>query len=200
MITKFRPGKKNRCEKKTIGIMGTLQGVGVTYTSILVGVHFSQILGKKTALLEMNDKNDFYEIQMMLDGKEESRKEFRYGKLYFYRQVQEEEMGEIMNHNFDCIILDFGSQYKKHRNEFLKCNQKLIICSQTIWRQKYLSEFLAEYENVTEKSTWNYLAVFGKKRIFSVWNKKNVRLQSIPFVADPFSLNLEIEKVFELLF
>lgn len=196
----FCCNKKSKIEKKTIGVMGTVQGVGTTYTSLLIGIHFSQILGKKTALLEMNQKNDFYELQLVLDEQDESKKEFQFGNLYFYRQVQEGQMGEIMNHDFDCIILDFGSHYKKYKNEFLKCNQKLVLCSLTIWKQKYLMDFMTEYEDVQEGKGWNYLAIFGQKKLYSFCNSKHIKFKSIPFVKDPFCLNLEIERVFEILF
>jgi len=174
----------------TIGVMGVGSGVGVTHFSIMLAGYEGAKLRKKVALVELNQSGHFREIQKAYEGREEEARKFRILDTVYYRDSSPQELTEILNEGFECIILDLGCDYRKNETEFLRSSKKIIVGSLCEWKKAGYVGFLEEHKG--EGDRWEYLsmpALPGEIRDMKA--ACGVRLRSIPFEPDPFVVRSE---------
>lgn len=118
------------------------------------------------------------------------REEFTVSKASFYPVVGKESMAEILAKGYDCIVMDFGNAFKEHREEFLRCDKKIVVGSLTPWKQYCLEDFIAESEMITGSSDWIYAINFAAEREVAVAARSlNRKLLPVPYERDPFFLS-----------
>lgn len=190
-------------KKKTIGIIGTHAGVGVTYLGWILSMYLSQKKRKRTAYLELSGKNDFYYIQKKYCGDNPDwaeKRQFERKKLTCFCQVKEEDIGTIWNSGYDYIVVDFGSQIQKRQNEFLHCDEKIVLCSQSVWHKPYFEQFKHRIEYIPNYKEWNYFIMLGTKETAKQWGKKeNIQFQPVPFLSEELGFYEEVEQLFRSL-
>lgn len=162
-------------------------GCGVTHLSIALANYMQSVLGRKTAIIELSGQ---YELRDMLQ-KEGGNKQKLLGICY-YTDICVGQIPEIMNSRYEAFVLDLGSDYQSVREEFLRCDRKIITGSISPWKVSAYEHSLKEIIATENYESWEFLALFAnlldKKKI---QKRYGVRLISIPWIENPFYLKKE---------
>jgi hypothetical protein len=187
--------------KLLIGVMGTHKGVGVTHTCILLANYIGRCLGKKTALIECHPQNDFKFIEDEIFYKEDNLKglkKFELHKVSYYKNIKSGEISEIIGDDYDCVVLDLGSDLSRSKYEFLRCDKKLVISSLTPWKIHELDKFVISNEHVKNSNQWIYLVPFGgKSKVNEIKKDLNLKVYLVPCESDPFTVSNATIQIFQ---
>lgn len=185
----------------TIGIAGAGQGTGATHFAVMLANYLCSKERRKVAIAEMNGHQDFIEIHKVSQGTEEVRameKQFVMYDVVYYRNISSEELTEIINNNYEYLIIDFGCWDTSNLTEFLRCSKKILTGSLCEWKRiKYLLT-LEQTREVRKKGQWEYLTLFGNERdIKQVGKAFEIKLKNIPFEPDAFLIQSKNFKFFK---
>lgn len=197
LLLKSIYGLKGQDNKKVIGLVGTHPGVGVTHTGIMLTCFIRSVLGGRTAFLEMNAHKDFSRIEKMCLGKREEMNKFCLKKVTYYKQVNQKEITDIMNEDYDYIVIDFGSELNNNKMEFLRCDKKFVISSITDWKRDSLSQFIQTNRITKGHDAWIYLFIFGQnKDITCIKREEKIKAKIIGYEPNPYVVSNEIISLF----
>jgi len=189
--------------KLIIGILGTHKGAGVTHLCILLANYFGEWGGQKTAFLECYPQRDIQYLQNYIYGRTEGLEEkdsFKVHRVTYHKNVREQEVAEIIGDNYDCVILDLGTDFFKSKNEFLRCDIRIVVSSLTIWKQHEIEKFIHNTCHIKDSNLWTYAIPFGKSRDINQAAKELQReIYGIPYEPDPFTLSTDTIKLFQKL-
>ncbi len=187
--------------KLTFGLLGINRGVGVTYTGMLLASYFAREKRFRTAYLECNNHTDFELLRGAYEWSKENESSFSLDKITYFKQVAFSCIPEILGDDYDCYILDFGTNYTDAMDEFIRCGNKIIIGDIAIWNQIRMVSFIEDMENMKGSKHWLHMIPYAKdnliKRI-SIETKRN--FLRIPYESDPTSLSKDTHKLFHSLF
>lgn len=178
--------------KLIIGIVGTHKGAGVTHFGILLAQYISECLGRSTAYVECFPQNEIQYLQYNCNSKciEKDENIFKIHKVIYYKCVQEKRIGEIIGDNYDCILLDFGSEFIKSKNEFLRCDKKIVLSSMALWKRHELEIFIEKTSYIKNSEQWIYILPFAKGMDIKQYSKEFQRLfLEMPYEPDPYKLS-----------
>lgn len=171
-------------EKVSIGIVGIGMGCGVTHLSIAMANYMQSGLGRKTALIELSGRCELRDMIQKEGGKNQTLL-----GICYYTDICVGQIPEIMNSRYEVFVLDLGSDYRSVREEFLRCDRKIIARSISPWKVSAYEHFLKEITATENYESWEFLALFAnmldKKKI---QKRCGVRLISIPWIENPFYL------------
>ena len=195
MLDLKRKIKSNNINR-TIALLGTKSGVGVTHTAIMLSHFLSK--NKKVALLELNSNNSFKELEQIINGKNSVDDFFTYNKVDYYGSVNFTEFNKYHRDRYCYIIIDFGCYENLYDiDEYIRADNKLVIAHGIDWK---IGETIRFYNNTRKydpNCKWNYLIPFLlKKDIKDISNEINNKIYTIPFNKNPFVINYEVKKVF----
>ena len=191
----------NPKNKVTIGLLGVNRGVGVTYTGMLLASYFAIEKRMKTAFLECNDHMDFALLREAYEWNNENESSYRLGRTTYFEQIAFGRIPEILGDNYDCFILDFGTDYSDAMDEFIRCGNKIIIGDNAIWNQIRMVSFLKDMENIKGSNRWLHMIPYAKDSLIKRMSIETKRsFSKIPYEADPMSLSKDTHKVFQSLF
>lgn len=193
--------KEKRKGKFIVGVCSTHLGAGTTHFSMLLATYFSEWLGLKTAYIDFDQKSGLYEVKsFFLKNKEENASYFTVGRITFYNSENLHRLSEIIGGEADCVILDIGHKILENKNEFLRCDIKVVLSSLTLWQQDKLKEFLESVENFTCKTDWRYVIPFtNEKAIKEGTNKYGINMRQMPYEPEPFTINTTVVHFFDSL-
>ncbi len=180
-------GRRMLKEKVSIGIVGIGTGCGVTHLTIALANYMHSGLGRRTAIIELSGKN---ELETMI--RKEGNKNQNLVGIHYFTDIGVGKIPEIMNSRYEVFVLDLGADYVAAREEFLRCDRKIVVGSISPWRVSAYEHFLKkvmESENIT---AWEFLILFAnlsdKKRI---QKRYGMQMISIPRIENPFYLKKE---------
>lgn len=164
--------------KLVIGIVGTHKGAGVTHFGILLAQYISECLGRRTAYVEYFPQNEIQYLEYYCNNRciESDENIFKIHKVIYYKSVQEKKIGEIIGDNYDCILLDFGSEFLKGKNEFLRCDKKIVLSSMALWKRQELEKFIEKTSSIKNSDQWTYIIPFAKGNDVKQYSKEFQRL------------------------
>ena len=190
-----RLDKTDKLEGKiVIGVIGTHKGVGVTHTSILLANYFSRWVGKHTAFVEYGAQNEIGYLEKRYENN--MNRYFKMHGVTYYKNVHDKDIGSIMGGNYQCIILDLGTDFNKSRSEFLRSDKKIIIGSKSQWKRGKTGKFLNGIHEVNE-GNWIYMIPFAKENEISALMKEyDETFYSFPYEPTPFVISAKtVEKL-----
>lgn len=192
---------RSKNDKVVIGLIGTHKGVGVTHFGIMLSNYLSKHKRLKTAYLEMNEEDDIkyllYAYESNMDKPKEV-KEFNIFNTTYYKNVRDPEFIKILNERYEYFILDFGMDFNRNKNEFLRCDVKLVIGSTTEWKRDYLFRFIENKRELPSFPYWKYLIVFGQKKDLRIASSElHIKLNCVGYEPDPFLLSKETKELFQ---
>lgn len=189
------------CEKKVIGILGVNRGVGATYTGMLLAYFFGMEKGVRTAYLECNSHQDFTRLQEAYEWSGEDEHSFTLDNITYYKQVGGSQITGILNEDYDCYILDFGTDFISYKEEFMRCGKKLIICNHWIWNMSKTILFHKSTENIRGSKNWIYMIPCADRRaILRMKNMTGIYFYGLPIEPDPTLLSKKTAGLFQSLF
>jgi hypothetical protein len=96
------------------------------------------------------------------------------------------------------VILDLGTDMIKHKNEFLRCDKKIVVASLAIWKLQGLERFISSYSHIKNSEQWIYVSPFTTKRLIKEAVKKlEEQIYGVPYEPDPFLLSEEMIRFFQ---
>lgn len=172
-------------EKRSIGILGVQQGVGVTHLAAAMMHYCSSHLKSQTALVELSGNHELEELQ-----KERDRRSLHPSREHYFVNTDCERMAEVINCGYETYILDMGSEFYRIKREFLRCDTKIIIASLSPWKRRELTYFMSYiYGEEGLGSGVTFLAQYGKRKDKKDFQKTyRVPIHTFPYIEDPFHL------------
>lgn len=204
-IIRNRGTGKNRSitGKIIIGVIGTHIGVGATHFSVLLSNYMSECLGKKTAYIECFPQTElkYMEEFYCLDGNATSiRDYFSIYKVHYYKNVREEKIAKIMGNRYDCVVLDLGVDANKTKNEFLRCDKKIVVSNLAPWKSNELEEFLVKTGFNNDNVNLDFGISFSTKKVVKEISKEyKIPTFMVPYEPDPFAISNDTIKMFQKL-
>ena len=187
--------------KFTIGLLGINRGVGVTYTGMLLASYFGREKRIKTAYLECNNHMDFALLREAYEWSNETDSSFSLDKITYFTQVAFNRIPEILGDDFDCYILDFGTNYTDAMDEFIRCGNKIIIGDIAIWNQSRMVSFIKDMENMKGSKHWIHMIPYAKDGLVKRMSIDTDRyFFRIPYEPDPTLLSRNAYKLFDSIF
>lgn len=194
-------GKHKNSGREIIGMVGTRPGAGVTYTGLMLAFYMGEELGKKTAFLECNQHQDMELIQNSYEWSEEHTDSFSFGRITCYKEVGKNHLIDIFAEDYECFILDFGSDFGMNRNEYLRCGTKIVISGSSEWDIRKLMEFSFATENIRGSKSWLYfIPRVNEKTIARLSNEVKRKVWAVPFTEEPTMPSRDTNRLFKEIF
>ncbi len=183
--------------REVIGIMGTHSGTGVTFTGLMLAFYMGEECGKRTAYLECNDHQDMFAIYTSYNWTYEEEDSFSYHRVTCFPEVDKEKIVRIMDAGFECIIMDFGSDYESYQDELMRCTTKIIVGGRAPWEMNRLNRFL-DKAMFSGGTSYRYLIPqAGTGVMNALKNELSIKVSSVPFVDDPVLPSKTINQFFK---
>lgn len=189
--------KKNR----TIGILGAHRGAGATQTGLMLSIFYAEYKNFRTAFVELNNHNDMNIIETIYDWEEKENNKLSFKNIDCYKYNKNYSVSNIISGNYEKIIMDFGCSLTNNLDEFLRCDIKIVICSQIDWKRIFLIDFVERNKSIIANEEWIYLMPYSNNRIIK--ELKNIlkrNIMSIPFERNVINLSKETISFFNELF
>lgn len=199
LLKRIRENQGN--EKKVIGLLGAHRGAGVTYTGLLIAYYFAVEKGIRTAYLECNNHGDFSHLQNSYEWYEEDEHSFSLDKITYYKQVHKDQISGILNEDYECYILDFGTDLLSSKEDFIRCRSKIILGNRSVWNLSKTLLFLKATENIIGNKNWIHMIPGADKReLVRMRNISGKYFCTVPYEQDPTSLSRMTTRLFQSLF
>ena len=177
-------------KKIVIGVTGCDRGVGVTHFSFMLATYMKQHLNKSVAVLDFSDGIDFWNLYVECYPDSLPQEEcFQINHIYFYPKTNRKTITNVLNENYNVIIIDFSTNMKKYLEEFLRCDEKYIVGSICDWKVKKLEKFIEDSKEYIGHKFWKYLIPYAQEKELT-WLRKEYKVSTIaiPFNQNPFIL------------
>lgn len=125
---------------KVLTVAGVKRGIGCTHTAWLMAACFAEA-GKKVALIEWQDREDFIKIASMNpDAIEEKRRFIFHGiEAYFHAGVGMYD--KIITEDYDVMIVDGGTlEDLEGRGDEVLSEMLYVVCGSKDWEMDYFEE------------------------------------------------------------
>lgn len=150
---------RRRKEKLSIGVLGTERGSGVTHLALAAANYIHSGIGRKTAVLELSGRNELQEF-IRKEGNTENE---LLGVKYFFEN-EASQVPDLYNLEYEAYVLDLGTDYKTAREEFLRCDTKIVIGSISPWKASKYEYFMEQIGFETYKK-WEFMVLYGNKAV-----------------------------------
>lgn len=194
-------GKSMRQTREVIGIIGTHHGVGATYTAMMLAFFMGEERGRKTAFLEYNEHHDMSIIQSCYEWSEEDKDSFSFHNITCYKEVTRSKLMEVFGQSYDCIIIDFGTNFLDNKEELLRCSTKIIVGGRSEWDHQKLLRFLQRTGRISCDEQWLYfIPQANEKSIYYIKSLIQKHVWALPTSENPTEPSRHICRLFHHLF
>ena len=184
LIHKLEGNSRGR-GREVIGLIGTHHGVGVTYTGLMLTFYMGEECGNKTAFLESNNHKDMRLIQNAYEWTEAENNSFSFHRITCYKEVKSESISEISGENYECIILDFGTDLLGNLEEFLRCSTKIVVGGSSEWDIQKLISFIGASKAYKGSDSWLYfIPRSSDKAIARIRNEMKRKIWAVPTMEE----------------
>ena len=180
---RFKIGPKLEGNQKTyvIGIMGTETGVGTTHLALMLANDLANVYGYRTAVVEMG-KRPVYKKMFQQTVYEQ-------GKITFYAQEANQDLSAIVCQNYHYVILDISWDSPRGVSEFVRSDQRFVVGALNRWKYDGMRCFLDRMISMKEHCAYQCLSLVCDRHLKKkIQEKYEVDIKTIPYVADPLSL------------
>jgi hypothetical protein len=190
-----------RSKREVIGLVGSHHGAGVTYTGLMLAFFMGEERGKKTAFLECNNHLDMKLIEEAYIWTKSERLSFSFQQITCFREVSPEYTPEVFGEDYECLILDFGIDLEKNRDEFLRCNTKIVVGGRSEWDLRKLKNFMESSQAFNGSGAWLYfIPQATEKRAIQISKQTGHKVWPVPVSEDPAAPSRSVNRFFGALF
>lgn len=128
--------------------------------TICIGAYLSGVKRLRTAVTEVGKSSAFEDIEEMYFGGREktaSKEGFNLYGVDYYHVDNISGIGRIYGEGYDCIVVDFGTEYEKYTEELLRCSMKIALGSVNMWRYEQYLKLCTYLESVTGGDKWLHI-------------------------------------------
>lgn len=169
-----------------IGIVGIDKGEGVTSLAVGMSTYLHEARCKKTAMVEMNEDQEFCDIRSCYYGENYEGNPFELFKVNYYPGVTKGEYARICNMGYDVVITDFGSSYNRIMEDFLRCDKKIVVGSINLWKYRKYLEFMEYVKNFPGMGSWTFLLSGDEQDIRMIQTKHGTKALEKKFFSNPY--------------
>lgn len=169
----------------------------MTFISLALSNFLCSKLGKKTAYVELNTTN-----QISFLRPHRNPNSFSYMGIDIYPCVTVTSLSEILSLNYDYFVLDMGVLNTYTLTEFLKCEQRFLVCSLCRWKAEKTTEKIEKllYQaNIHQVQVTVLDNLSARKTKSSISSAFSLPVITFPFISNPFQLKPEEFQAFSLL-
>ena len=141
------------------------------------------------AYVELNATN-----QIFLLNNRKSNGTFSKIGIDFFQNITLATLSDVLSHDYDFFVLDFGVLNQFTINEFKRCNLQLAICPLSPWKRNIFDEFV----NMLKDNYTNYqkqITFLGnnkiKENLTQIHHVYKINILSLPFLSNPFQITSE---------
>lgn len=193
--------KSGGLHREVIGLIGIHHGAGVTHTGLMLAFHMGEELGKRTAYLECNSHQDMALVQRAYEWTKEETNSFSFHGITCFKEVERSGIPEIFNENYECIILDFGIDFITNKEEFLRCDHKIVVGGSSEWDMIKLLDFSECARVMKGSASWLYFIPYaGIHKIKRIQSEVAGRVYSVPYKEEPTLSSRETRQFFNRVF
>lgn len=191
--------KRNEIQEKicSIGILGIDKGEGVTALCVGLVTYLHEVKCRKTAMVEMNSEGEFRGIRDTYFGQEYERTPFEIFKINYYPGVTKSQYVNICNMGYDNIVTDFGNEYRKSMEDFLRCDKKIVLGSINLWKYKKYLEFYEYIKNFPGVGNWLFILSGDEEDLRHIKAKHEIETLSKEFFANPYHISKKEVEYYE---
>lgn len=172
--------------REVIGLIGTHHGCGVTYTGLMLAFYLGEELGRRTAFLECNSHGDMELLRNAYDWTTEEASSFSFHQITCYSRVTQERIPEIFGEDYECLVLDFGTDFAAGKEELLRCGTKIIVGGRSVWDIPKLVSFTRVVQAIRGGASWLcFITQADEKTMKSISKAIGRQVRSVPYVEDP---------------
>ena len=165
--------KKNRQnfqkESKKIALVGTKKGVGVTHIGIILAEFLNENIGANVAFIEKNHHGHFEKIEQEIFSY--SRSVFSFHGVDYYKEIEYEKIGDMVQNSYEYLILDFGVQKKKNQEEIEQCDEKILVGKLNFWEWQEYIQAVYHFKKGFSGQSKKYVVNFGNEKMINRMRK-----------------------------
>lgn len=121
---------------------------------------------------------------------------FKILEVSYIKQAGKKELLECMNQGFDIVIIDFGHDFSLIREEFTRCDRKILLGSLCEWKVGAFAEIITRKKS--SEGRWNYLAApANKDKAHALGLALHIPVGLVPEVSDAFVITRDTIAFFE---
>jgi hypothetical protein len=140
-------------------------------------------------------------IHQAYEWSREEGASFAFHKLALYSEVSQDHIKELLGENFDCFILDFGTDFIGNREEFLRCGTKIVVGGRSEWDKQKLYRFVTETKTIHGSECWLYFIPQADGKTIINFKKEIARkTYAVPINQEPTRLSNHVNHFFSTLF
>lgn len=192
-----------RCVEKTelynIGIIGIDKGEGVTSLAVGLASYLQEMRCQKTALAEMNREGSFDDIRDTYFGKGYRENPFEIFKVDYYPGASKGQYARICNMGYQCIVTDFGNEYVRCMEDFLRCDKKVVIGSVNLWQYRKYLEFYEYVKNFPGLRNWIFVLSGDGEDIQMMRTKFGIKAVNKQHIMNPYQISESEMAYYELI-
>lgn len=176
-----------------IGVGSVERGVGTTCVCLSFATFLHSKLGMKTAYIELNTTDQIRSL-----SKKNSLEPFIHQGIHIYPSTKVTSLSEILNKDFDYVILDMGVLTNYTAIEFSKCQKQFLVCDFCQWKTKIQLERI---KNLTQnkKIQQKGIVFLSVKNESTYQTLTNNTWKTFPFITNPFQLTVTVFHALNLL-
>lgn len=161
---RFLFGKRREAMRKehsdinrVIGVVGTSNGCGSTYVSLLVANSLKKIGARKVICVDMSGGDDYLKIGYGNESEASKGKDFRFKDVTYSLGKDSDKLIDLFNEDYEHIVIDFGNRWGNHMKDFMRCDTKLVVGLASPWKIEAFERYLRGNEEVMKKGKWRYV-------------------------------------------
>jgi len=177
---------------------GARRGIGTTHMVFTLGTYFAQ-LGKRTAIIEWQNRDDLIKLASVYDDIEEGRHSYRFNGIDCYVYGKGSDYSKTIDGLYDVILVDAGSYEElEQQGSYDLSDDLFMICGSKDWEIDYFEDILFSGANQRFKYLFNFTTedVFKKLR----HQVKGITCHQLPYNPDPYRLQEPTENLLNQLF
>lgn len=169
---------------KIIGFLSTSQSVGLTHFVGMLYSYLKDFHGKRMVWVTYDEA--FMEFCRQNTKKELARDVF-FGLSY-------QEMVALKDMEMDYILVDYGHELSRFREDFLRSDIRVLMGSLSLWQRNPFLLYLS-HEQSSILHSMQVFYHFGEQNTAKTLRRKLCpQLKHVPFCVDPFYLKKETVK------
>lgn len=184
-------------EREIIGLIGTHHGVGVTHTGLMLAFYLGEELGRRTAFVECNDHHDMKRIFKAYEWQQDEEGSFFYHRITCYEEVRPGRIAEVLGEAYQCVVLDFGTDYMANRDEFMRCSTKIVVGGRSQWDIQKLDEFMNRTKTCLQREDWRFvIPQASSKRAVKLGRETGYKVWALPLNDEPTMPGTAVNRFF----
>lgn len=182
---------------KTIGVVGSCRGDGVTTLSIAMANYLAEIMSAKTAIVECNDTRALQIMGECIVGKENNEDIYEIGKVKYFSNINLDEFFAKYSESFEYVIVDFGCGFIKFNSNISRIKYKIILGSVMPYKLVYHEKIIGNSVCCDECL---HLLSGDEKNVKEYSVKRKINALVRPVIVNPYIIESKLANFFQVLF